>query len=68
MKYTNNDVICLAILEKLERFRTQIENNEIQCGSPNWIVRMCEAAVTDYTQWDDRATWLKELQMSHNLK
>jgi len=61
MRYSQNDVIGLAILEKLETFRHKLESGEIQAGCPDWIVRMCEATVAGYTQFDDRASWVKEL-------
>ncbi len=61
MRYSQNDVIGLAILKKLEVFRIKLENGEIQAGCADWVVRMCEANVADYTQFRDRASWEKEL-------
>jgi len=62
MKLSQNDVVCLAILEKLEAFRQKMENNEIQAGCADWVVRVCEAAVADYTQFEDRVSWLNAIK------
>ena len=59
---THNDVICLAILEKLEVFRNKLSNGEMQPGCPDWIVRMCEATVADYSQFRTRADWIKQIK------
>ena len=61
MKLSQNDVVGLAILKKLEAFRAKLEAREIQPGTVDWTVRMCQAMVADYTQFDSRADWKKEL-------
>ena len=58
---SHNDVICLALLEKLETFRQKLESGEIQAGCADWVVRMCQANVADYTQFNDRVSWLREI-------
>jgi len=61
MRQTQNDVIGLAILQKLEGFRKRMEAGYVQAGSADWAVRMCEAIVADYTQFDSRALWTAKL-------
>jgi len=55
MKLSNNDVVCLAILEKLEAFRCTLS------FADDWTVRMCEAIVAGYTQFDDRSAWVQAI-------
>lgn len=64
MKHTKNHFNCLAILNELEGFRLRLETNQIQTGTPDWIVRMCEAIVADYTQWETRADWLSAISIA----
>jgi len=58
---SNNDIIALAILEQMESFRKKLESGEMQAGSLDWTVRICEAIVAEYTQFKDRASWEKEI-------
>lgn len=62
MRLSQNDIIGLAILKKLEDFRVKLETGEIQTGCADWVVRMCEACVADYTQFKTRADWIEELK------
>ncbi len=62
MILSQNDVMGLAILKKLEEFRVKLETGEIQAGCPDWIVRVCEACVADYTQFKTRADWVAEIK------
>jgi len=63
MRYSQNDVICLAILTKLEAFRVKLESGRPATHeNPDWVVRMCEATVAEYTQFKNRASWVAELK------
>jgi len=60
-KLSHNDIIGLAMLEQLEAFRHKIAEGTIQAGSVDWTVRMCEAVVAEYTQFNNRAEWEEQL-------
>lgn len=62
MRYSEYDMMGLAILQKLEDFRKRIESGETQAGCPDWIIRVCEANVAELTQFKSRADWVKELK------
>ena len=68
MKLSQNDILCLAILEKLEKFRCKLEAGEIQEGCADWVLRMCEANVADFTQFRTRADWEKALKEGRNYE
>lgn len=63
MRLSQNDVVGLAILKDLEKFRIKMETGEINAGCADWIVRMCEATVADYTQFrgGPRKEWEAQL-------
>lgn len=62
MRQSHNDVVCLAILEKLEAFREKLDSGEINEGTCDWAIRMCESYVADYSQYKNRASWVQVLR------
>ncbi len=62
MRYSQNDVIGLAILKDIEALRVKIASGEMQAGGPDWAIRICQASVAKYTQFQSRADWVKELK------
>lgn len=46
----------LDILNRLEDFRNKINNGEIQEGTSDWVIRMCEAEVAK-GHFETRKEW-----------
>ena len=63
MRHTENDVLGLALLTELEKFRIKMERGETQPGCADWAVRVCQAIVASKTQFgESRACWLAEIK------
>ena len=63
MRLSDRDIVGLAILKDLEAYRLRIERGETTGGSNDHTVRMCQAIVTDYTQFKGKARkeWVAQL-------
>ena len=59
---TDHDMIVIAILGKLEKYRQKLESGELTPGNPDHVVRMCQAHVADYGNFKDRVEWIQELR------
>lgn len=50
----------LDILKRLESFREKINKGEIQEGTSDWIIRMCEAEVAQ-GHFENRSQWTNKI-------
>ena len=46
----------IQVLSKLENFRLKLRNGEIQDGSADWVVRMCQAHIAE-EHYTNRNQW-----------
>ncbi len=49
-------------LKKLDTFRQKMAIGEINPGSPDWIVRMCQSYIAGLAGYSDRATWVEKIK------
>jgi hypothetical protein len=69
MRYSQSDIIGLAILKKLEEYRIEVFLSK----DPDRIItehaiRVCEAHVANFTQFQNRASWIAEIQSDHEME
>jgi len=51
----------LKALKELETFRIKILTRKITPGTPDWIIRMCQAKVANLTKYNDRVSWMAKI-------
>ncbi len=64
----NHDMKVIAILGELERYRQKLETGELYPGNPDHVVRMCQAHVATYGNFEDRAEWIQSLRDYEYIK
>ncbi|WP_339193494.1 hypothetical protein [Paenibacillus sp. FSL W8-1287] len=53
--------LVLGMLAELEAFRKRIESGEVQEGSSDWTIRMCQAHIAK-GYFETRIEWSEELK------
>lgn len=58
----------LKALKELEIFRIKILTGKINPGTPDWIIRMCQAKVANLTKYNDRVSWIAKITAEECVK
>lgn len=59
---TLDEIKNLELLKEMEDLRQKLARREIEPGSPDWVVRYCQAIVAGQTRFLDRASWVEQLR------